>query len=164
MKKIKIGAIANTHALKGEVKVKSFSAFNKERFKKGATLFISYRDEMIDVNVQSFRETKDMVFLQFKEYQSINDVEQYKGCELYMNESDLHELDEGEVYYSDLMGCEVYDETASLLGVVEDVLETGANAVLRVNKTILIPYVAEFIVEVDIKNKKIVIQKMEGLL
>ncbi len=161
---IKIGAIANTHALKGEIKVKSFSEFNDVRFKKGNTMFIEFRENMIEVVIQEYREANDMVFLKLNGFDSINEVELYKGCALYINDGDLHELEEEEFYYFDLMGCVVYDEENTCLGEVEDVLETGANAVLRVNRTILIPYVKEFIISTDIVNKKIVIQKMAGLL
>ena len=76
----------------------------------------------------------------------------------------LGDLEEDEVDFHDLMECDVYDEDDNFIGKVEEVLETGANAVLRVNKKILIPFVKAFIKESDIENKKIVIHKVEGLL
>ena len=164
MKKIKIGVIANTHALKGELKVKSFSEFNDVRYAKNNTVYIDYRGEMIEVVISSYKEVKQLLIVKFKGLDNINDVEKYKGCEVYIDESQLHELESEEVYFFDLMDCEVYDESNNLLGVVEDVLETGANAVLRVNKTILIPYVNDFILSTSIKDKKIVIKVMEGLI
>lgn len=164
MEKIKIGVIVNTHGLKGELKIKSFSAFNDVRFQKGNHLMIAYRGEMIDVEVASSREHKGMILVVFKGLNDINLVEKYRECNIFINKEDLHELAEDEVYFFDLMDCEVYLEDGERLGVVEDVLETGANAVLRVNKKILIPYVRSFIKEADIKAKKIVIYKVDGLL
>lgn len=161
---IKIGVIANTHALKGEVKIKSFSEFNDVRFAKGNKMYISFQNTMKEVIVKEYREVKEMVYVKFDGYDSINDVEQYKGCEISIDENELHDLEENEFYYFQLMGCVVFDEENNELGIVEDVLETGANAVLRVNKTILIPYVNDFIISTDIKNKKIIIHKMDGLL
>lgn len=161
---IKVGTIVNTHALKGELKVYSVSDFNKMRFKKGNELYISYRKQYEKVTVQSYREQKGMVFVSFVGLNDINMVEKYKNCDLYVDREDIEDLDTDEVYYHDLMNCEVYDEENNLLGNVEDILETGANAVLRVNKSILIPFVDAFIKDVDIENKRIVIHKMEGLL
>lgn len=164
MEKIKIGIIVNTHGLKGELKVKSFSDFNEIRFQKGNHLFIEYRGEMIEVEVITYREHKGMVLITLKGLEDINLVEKYRECNIFINKDDLHDLEEDEVYFFDLMGCEVYLEDGELLGEVEDVLETGANAVLRVNKKILVPYVDAFIKDANIKEKKIVIYKVDGLL
>lgn len=164
MEKIKIGIIVNTHGLKGELKIKSFSDFNEIRFQKKNHLFIEYRGEMIEVEVATYREHKGMVLITLKGLDDINLVEKYRECNIFINKDDIHDLEEDEVYFFDLMGCEVYLEDGELLGNVEDVLETGANAVLRVNKKILIPYVDAFIKDANIKEKKIIIYKVDGLL
>lgn len=164
METIKIGAIVNTHGLKGDLKVKSFSEFNDIRFQSGNVVYIEYHGQMIEMEIDSFKEHKGMVLVSFKGQKDINLVEKYKGCTLYIKKEDLHDLEEDEVYYFDLMDCQVFDEDNHLLGKVEDIIETGANAVLRVNKKILIPYVNDFIVDVDIENKKIIVHVMKGLL
>lgn len=164
MDKIKVGVIVNTHGLKGELKIKSFSDFNDIRFHKGSYIYIKERNEYIEMKIKSYREHKGFVLVVFDSYEDINLVEKYKGLELYVDKEDLHDLEEDEVYYFDLIDCEVYEEDGTFIGNVEDVLETGANAVLRVNKKVLIPYVNAFIKETDIKNKKIIIYHVEGLL
>lgn len=164
MEKIKIGVIVNTHGLKGELKIKSFSDFNEIRYQKGNHLFIEYHGDMTEVEVATFREHKGMVLVSFKELLDINLVEKYRECNIFINKEDIHDLEADEVYFFDLMGCEVFFEDGERLGIVEDVLETGANAVLRVNKKILVPYVDAFIKDADIKAKKIVVNKVDGLL
>lgn len=164
MEKIKVGVIVNTHGLKGEVKVKSFSDFNKERFAKGKKLFIEEANTFIEVKVHTYREHNGMVLISFENREDINLIEKYCRCDLYVSKADLHELEANEVYFYELMNCEVYDEEGNQVGVVEDVFDTGANAVLRVNQKILIPYVDAFIKEVDTANKKIIIHMMEGLV
>lgn len=164
MERIKIGIIVNTHGLKGEVKIKSFSDFNAIRFQKKKSICIFYQNEYIDVVIASFRENKGNVFVSFEGYQDINLIEKFRNCEVYVDREQLHELDEDEVYFIDLMGCKVYLEDDTYIGEVNDVLETGANAVLRVNQKTLIPYVKAFVKEADIANKKIVIYAIEGLL
>lgn len=164
MDKIKVGVIANTHGLKGELKVKSFSDFNEQRFAKGNTLLLDIHKEMLEVTISTYREQKGLVYISFEGMDDINMVEKFKCCDLYVLNENLHPLKSNEVYYYQLMNCDVYDENHELIGNVEDVFDTGANAVLRVNKTILIPYVKAIIKEVDVETKRIVIHKMEGLL
>ena len=66
-----------------------------------------------------------------------------------------------------LMDCEVYTRDAVYVGRVVDVIETGANAVLRVQResdSVLIPYVKAVVTAVDVEEKRIEIEAMEGLL
>lgn len=162
MEKIKIGTIYNTVGLKGEVKVKSYSDFNDVRFKVGNTLYVN-GDENKPVVVHSYRESKGIVLVSFKNLQDINLIESYKGFDLFMNRSDLKDDGDG-FYYFDLMGCEVYDQDNNKIGIVTDILESGANPILRVNQKTLIPFVPSFIKAVDIINKRIDIEVIEGLL
>ena len=72
-----------------------------------------------------------------------------------------------EVLYSDLMDCDVYTSEAVYVGRVVDVLETGAHAVLRVQRetdSVLIPFVHAIVASLDVDEKRIVIEEMEGLL
>ena len=65
------------------------------------------------------------------------------------------------------MDCEVYTRDAVYVGRVVDVIETGANAVLRVQResdSVLIPYVKAVVTAVDVEEKRIEIEAMEGLL
>ncbi|NBK99272.1 MAG: ribosome maturation factor RimM [Erysipelotrichia bacterium] len=164
MEKIKIGVIVNTHGLKGEVKIKSFSDFNELRYQKGNRLWVVCQGTSLALEVESSRIHKGMMLVVFKGLNDINLVEKYRGCEVFIDKEDLHDLAEDEVYFFDLMGCEVFFEDGERIGMVEDVLETGANAVLRVNKKVLIPYVNAFIKEADIPAKKIIVYRVEGLL
>ncbi|MEG0823651.1 MAG: ribosome maturation factor RimM [Erysipelotrichaceae bacterium] len=166
MDKIKIGIIIGTHGLKGELKIKSLSDFNNERYKKGNILLIEFNKDIIKLEVKNMRIHKTNVLVEFKDYNDINMVEKYIGSNVYIMVEDLHSLEEDEVYYFQLKDCEVYDEENNILGRVIEIIETGANAVLRVNdgsKEFLLPYVKNFIVSTDTKDKKIVAHLIEGM-
>ena len=165
MEYIKIGAIAGTHGLRGEVSVKSFTQFDEIRFAKGSVIYRETAAGMQELQIVSMREKTDRVLLQFAGYDHIDQVESWKGSLLYIQKEQLHKLDEDEVYYFELMHCQVEDIDGHMLGEVSDLIETGGGVVLRVTgeKEILIPYVKAFIKEADMKAKRIVVELLEGM-
>ena len=166
---IQIGTVINTHGLKGELKVKSDSDFDDERYEIGNHLYMQYEDEMVELEVATYRKHNGNVLVSFKDNQDINMVEKYKGCALFVKDSDRKPLDNGMYYSSDLMECEVINEEGKKIGKVIDLEDTvGAQKNMRVltedKKEILIPFVEVFIKNVDLENHIITIHEMEGLL
>lgn len=167
MEYIVIGAIANTHGLKGEVKVKPFTHFVDLRFKKGNTIYIEDNGVYQKVTIKNVKEQKDLLYILFEGYEHINLIERWKGCNLSIRKQDLHMLEDDEIYFHELKDCEVFCEEHGYLGMVTQILETGAHVVIRVQKDeqqILIPYVNEFIKEVNKEEKKICVKLLEGML
>ena len=109
-----------------------------------------------------------MVILSFKEFNNINDIEKYKGCDLYVTRENAVPLKEDEFYISDIIGAEVLLENSEKLGVLSDVLKTGANDVFVVKlsdkKEVLIPVIKEFVPEMDVEHKKVTVKLMKGML
>lgn len=167
MELIKIGVVVNTQGLKGTLKVKSFTDFKDDRYKKGTQLFILFKDEYLPVTVSAFREAKGLDYITFREFGDINLVEKYRGCEIYFDKELAKNLDEDEFYYTELIGMDVYSDD-KLIGVCEDVREYPQSEVIVVsrenNSPVLIPFIKEFIAEVDKKNNKIMVIEWEGLL
>ncbi|MGL5979016.1 MAG: ribosome maturation factor RimM [Erysipelotrichaceae bacterium] len=167
MKQINIGVIANTHGIKGDLKVKPLTDFVEQRFARGAEVFVQQGDKSIPFTVRNIRESKGMLLVTFKGFEDINQVEQYKGCYITVNVEDLHELESDEIYHHELMGCEVMSEDGRYLGKVTEIIATGANDIIRVvdeaEKGILIPYVKSFILTTDAKTKKITVRLLEGM-
>lgn len=166
-----VGKIVNTHGLAGEVRVISTTDFPDERYKKGNTLYIFQNGakEGIAVTVKTHRKHKNFDLLSFEQFKNINDVEKYKGSILKVSKDQLTELDEGEFYYHELIGCKVYNEKDILLGEVKEILSPGANDVWVIKraergKDILIPYIPLVVKNVDVKEKKIIIEEIEGLI
>ena len=165
MEYIKVGVIVNTFGLRGELKVESLTDFPEIRFKVGQELFIHYQNKYVSVIVHSMRQHKNFYLVSFEGLQDINLVEQYKGCVLYIHRTAVHVLPVGEYYYFELNGCDVYDRNA-FIGKVEKV-ESGYQTILRIksgDKEILVPYVDAFIHNVDVANKRIDVELIEGFL
>lgn len=161
MNYIEVGKIVNTHALKGEVKIKSFTTF--DRFKEEKTLYVG--EEKKELKVKKHRKDENYDYCIFYDYEDINLILPYKNKSLYIKESDLEELEENEYYIKDLIGKEVYNENNNCIGIVKYVSEYPANYMLEVEKEnkkiVLIPFRKEFVLEVkDI----IIIHEIEGLI
>jgi len=163
-----VGKIVNTHALQGEVKILSGSDFKEERFKKGNILYIDYQDQKIEVKIAAHRVHKGADLIKFSGLNSINDVEKYKGCDILIDHEDLGELEENEFYYYEIIGCEVKTTDGELIGTVKEILETGANDVWVLErpgqKDVLIPYIEDVVKSVDVENKQITVELLEGLI
>lgn len=166
MEKIKVGILTNTHGLRGEVKVKITSDFWEERFAKNAVLYINVDGRTKELCVVNARLHKGMLIVKFKDYDDINQVEHWKGNALYIFKEQLHELNEDEAYYHEMMNARVQDIDGNEIGTVVELIETGANLVLRVRgekREFLIPFVKAFVTMFDKEKKIMQVTMMEGL-
>ena len=165
MEYVKIGKVVNTFGLKGELKIESMTDFVEERFRKGQQLYIDSKEGFKEVSVLRKREHKGFLLVTFKDLEDINLVEQFKGYFIYIAKDRIHELPAGQYYYFQLKGCSVYDQN-NFIGTVENV-EDGYQTILRIrteDKEILVPYVDAFIKGVDVGNKRIDVNLIEGFL
>ena len=166
----KVGKIVNTHGIRGEVRVISSTDFPEERYQKGSSLYIFKKDskEPIEVVVQSSRQHKNFYLLTFVGHDTIESVENYKEGLLKISEEQMSNLDEGEYYYHEIIGCTVRTSEGDELGQIKEILSPGANDVWVIKgkggKEILIPYIDDVVKEIDVEEKLITIDPMEGLL
>ena len=167
--RLKVGKIVNTHSLKGEVKVISSTDFEEQRFKKGSKLLITRGNQLIrEVVVQSYRNHKNFLLVKFEGIDSVEEAEKLKNLQIKIDSDEVGELEENEFYFHEIIGCEVFDENRKLLGEIIEILTPGANDVWVIKgqngKEILIPYIEDVVKKIDIENKKIDIEVMEGLI
>lgn len=167
-----VGKIVNTQALRGEVRVMATTDFPEERFKIGAILAIFNGNKLVEtVEVDGHRLHKNFNLLHFKGKDNINDVEKFKGFDLKVagTEREADELDENEFYYDDIIGLEVYTTDEIYLGKVREITSLPSNdvwAIQRPNKgkDILIPYIEDIVIEIDLDDNRVVIDPMDGLI
>lgn len=164
---IRVGVITSTHGIRGEVKVYP-TTDDVNRFKKLKEIILDTGKEQINLEVEGVKFFKDMVILKFKGIDNINDIEKYKGKDLLVTREHAVRLKEGEYFIFDLIGCMVITEEGEELGELTEVLKTGANDVYVVKskdgKEILIPYIKECVLNIDTKQKQVLIHVMPGLL
>lgn len=163
-----VGKIINTHGLKGEVKVKRITDF-EERFHVGSTVYIKRSDgDVYPLKIDGFRTHQNHDLLHFEGYESIESVEPLKGETLYIKQEQLTPLEPGEYYFHEIIGCNMYTVDGEYIGEIESILTPGANDVWVVKndegKEFLIPYIKDVVKEVNVEQKKVFIETMEGLL
>ena len=93
-------------------------------------------------------------------------AEALNGSELFIQKSDLPELEEGTFYWFDLIGIKVYTTDERYLGRIESIIPTGSNDVYTVKngkKEVLIPALESVVVEIDLENKRMRVDLPEGL-
>ena len=167
--RFQVGVIASTHGLKGEVNVFPTTE-DPERFKKLKKVTLhTARGENIELDVQSAKFFKKFVIVKFKQFNDINEVEKFRGCELTIDRKDALKLEPGEFYCADLIGLKVFDENDKELGFISDILQTGANDVYEMtraddNTKVYIPAIKDCVKKIDIESGKIIIHVLEGLL
>ncbi|MBR6770784.1 MAG: ribosome maturation factor RimM [Lachnospiraceae bacterium] len=164
--RLRIGVIASTHGIRGEVKV--FPTTDTARFKKIKQVILSTEKEDRALEVEEVKFFKKLVILKFKGIDDINEIEQYKGKELYVARENAQRLRKNEYYIADLLGMEVIEDTGRRLGILKDVLETGANDVYVVamenQRELLIPAIQQCIIQVDVEAGSMEVHLLEGLL
>ena len=164
---LKVGVITSTHGIKGEVKVFP-TTDDVKRFKKGISLILETGKEQLDLEVEGVKFFKQFVILKFKGIDDINQIEKYKRKELFVTREHAVKLKKDEYFIADLIGLSVIDEEGNTIGVLGDVMETGANDVYVVKmadeKEVLIPAIKQCILEVNVEEGFLKVHMMEGLL
>ena len=170
MEYLSLGKIIDSFGLDGTVKVFSTTDNAKLRYKKGNKVFVydEETDGRTEYTVASYRSVGRLDYVKFEEVTSPEEVALIlKGREIQVVK-DEKDLKEGYYFYSDLRGCEIIDKDGKIYGIVKEVEEFPAQITLRVKqqngKDFFVPFIKEFIAKVDIKNKQITINYMEGML
>ena len=168
-KYISVGKILNFHGIQGEARV-GYSKNQQDFFLSLNKVFVKKDNEYLPLNIISVRPNKNVLIVRFEGINSINDIIPYKGRLLFVEETVVREsLDEDEFLIDELVGLNVYDnDNGDKLGFVIGVSNNGASDLISIKtnskKVCLVPFVKAIVPVVDIKNKKIMINNLEGLL
>jgi len=163
---ISIGKITNFFGIKGEAKV----GFDNEKQIKSAKIVHMLDDvSKKELKIKNIRFHKNFAIIKFEGIDDINDLLQFKGQRIFISKNDaLNKLEKDEYLIQDLIGCVVFDENNEKIGEVVSISNNSSQDLLNIKNLIgqvsLVPFVNEFFPSVDIKNKKIIIKPIEGLL
>ena len=175
---LRIGVITQPHVLKGDVKVYP-TTDSPKRFKQVKNVIIRTPEKEIETKITQAGFFKNLAIVKFAAFNSPEEARKFSGAEVYIRREDAVPLRKGEYYIADLIGCSVVTDDGKRLGVLKDVLQTGANDVYVVDARdadedirakagsgceILLPVIKECIVDVDIEKCVVTAHIMPGLL
>ena len=161
MNLIYIGDIVNTHGIKGEVRILSDFKYKKDVFKKGNYIYVGYDKDKLKLN--SYRVHKNFDMVTFEGINDINDVLMYKGDHVYINRE---EFQFDGILYEDVIGLDVIVD-GNKIGTIESIMKSSAHPILVIettNKKHLVPFIDEFVKNVDLDKKEVIIEVIDGLI
>ncbi len=163
MKYVLVGKIVNTHGLKGEVRILSDFKYKERVFVPNMKIYIGKgkKEEII----KSYRHHKMFEMIMINGYENINEVLKYKGEYVFINRDDLI-LRENEYLDEELINLNVYMDN-KLVGIVKRIDKHSKNCLFVVQnngKDYLIPYNFDIILGINIKEKRIDIENIKGLI
>ena len=154
---LKVGVITTTHGVRGEVKVFP-TTDDAERFLELEYVLLDTGRELRRLDIKNVRFFKNLVILKFDGIDNINDIEKYKGKDLWIPREEAQ----------DLQGLKVVLEDGTEFGTLRDVMETGANDVYIIDSNehgeVLLPAIKECILDVDLEKNTMTVHLMKGLL
>ena len=160
MNYIYIGDIVNTHGLKGELRIISDVKYKEKVFKPEFKIYVGR--QRVELEIKTYRQHKNYDMVTLVDVNGIEEAIVYKGDSVYINRNDI----ETDGYFDeDLIGLEAYTDD-KYVGNVNDILKNKANDILVItseDKRFLVPNISEFIVNVDLENKRININNVKGL-
>ena len=157
-KKLLVGKINGFFGLQGWVKVFSYTN-PRTNVLNYSPWSIKVDGNFQSIDITSGREKSKTIVAHIKGIDNREDSQKFIGQDIYINKEQLPELTQGEYYWHELIGFDVINKDEERLGTVDYFVETGANDVLVVKgkKEYWIPYIEPFLVSIDSKNNKILV-------
>ncbi len=163
--RFRVGIITGTHGLKGEVRVLP-TTDDPDRFRSLKNVLLTGAGKETPAIIERAGRAGRFIVLKLRGTDTIEQAVLLKGRSVEIDRADAVELEEGEHFIPDLIGCEVVTEEGRLLGRLTDVILTGANDVYEVSGrdgTLLLPVIPECIKSVDTEGGRITVALLPGL-
>lgn len=165
--RLEVGQIVNTFGIKGFVKIYPY-VDDISRFDNLKKVHIKSKKDEKELQIEEVKYQKNMVLVKFKGIERIEDAEKLKNYYVEIDRADAIPLEEGQYFIADLLGLDVYLDTGEKLGILEDIYNTGSSDIYVVKnelgKQFLLPYIDEVVKQINLKEEKIIVHIIEGLI
>ena len=158
-----VGRIGRAHGVLGEATIEVQTDDPDIRFQVGNKLTL---DDGRELTIRSSRWHNQILLLAFDGIADRNQIEELRD-QMISSDVDLGLLAPGEYHFQQLIGCEVFQQSGELIGIVDEILKSPGQDLLSVSRAagrVLIPMVKQIIIEIDVLAKKIIVNPPEGLL
>jgi 16S rRNA processing protein RimM len=161
-----VGRIGAPHGVRGEVRLQSFTGEPMAIADYGV---LESKDGKLTVEIETLRPAKNVLVARLKRVTDRDAAEKLRNIELYVARDRLPAAETDEFYHADLIGLAAVDKTGRDLGSVVAVHDFGAGDILELrlpgaSRTVMLPFTADTVPEVDIAGGRVVIDPPQGLL
>jgi 16S rRNA processing protein RimM len=160
-----VGKLRHAHGVRGEILMEVFTDF-PERLQPGVVLYLDSGSDVL--RLVKCRPHREGLLVSFEGYTTPEAIGQFRNQLLYVKAYDRPPLPAGEYYQHQLVGLQVTSDASVPLGKVIEILETGASDVLvvrpEVGPEVLIPFVDEFIRDINLAQGEIIVHIIPGML
>lgn len=161
-----IGKIIGTRGLKGEVKIYPYTNA-PEDFDRIERVYLN-EDPAAPLVLKKQKMQKNLIFAFFEGIDSIEQAEELKQSSIYLDDVEAERFLAGDSYfYKDVIGFDVITEDRKFVGKVKEVVLKPKQDLFLVEKggkEWLLPNVKQFIKEVNLGEKQISVDLIEGLI
>jgi 16S rRNA processing protein RimM len=160
---LEMGRITKIHGLKGMVRATSYLC-RETVITAGETLLVKTGSEDIHYQLQYIQAKGTTLLLKFAGVDTPEEAQKLIGAIIKRPREKFGSLEEGEYYWSDLLGLKVVNEAGETLGRIESILPTGSNDVFvcaSEKEEILIPGITDVVLEVNLEKKLMLVRLPE---
>lgn len=162
-----LGKIAKKFSFKGEVLV-YLDTDEPELYENMESVFVELNKNLVPFFIiESSLHKNDFLRVKFEDVTTEADADAIMGCELYLPLSFLPKLSGDKFYYHEVIGFEVEDQRLGVVGKIVSINDSTAQPLFEVLNgeiEMLIPMIDHFLVKIDRKNKKVVMNLPDGLV
>ena len=162
-----LGKIAKKFSFKGEVLI-YLDTDEPELYENMESVFVEFNKNLVPFFIENAALHKnDFLRVQFEDVDSEEEADKLIGCEIYLPLNMLPKLEGNQFYFHEVIGFEIEDKRVGVFGKIVSINDTTAQPLFEVvngEVEILVPMIDQFLVEIDRKNKKVVMDLPEGLI
>ncbi len=165
--KVCVGAIAGVRGLKGEVRIKSFTADPDDIAAYGP---VSTEDGERTYRINVTARAKGLIIARIDGIEDRDAAEALKGTRLYVPRSVLPKPDDGDFYHADLIGLKAETKDGDFLGTVKAVHNFGAGDIIEIaagpgegKEDLMVPFTSALVPDVDVSEGRIIVAPPEML-
>ncbi len=160
-----IGEIVKTRGLRGCLKILTQTEAKNIIADLKFVYLEDVRGQRINHDIRGITASGKFVFLELKDIADKDTAQRLVGYKVLIPRDKLEDLPQGEYYWQDIIGLDVFDEQGKYLGRIESIFPTGSNDVYvcQGEREILLPAIVEVVRHIDIEKKIMTVKLLEGL-
>jgi len=162
-----VGKVIRPHGLGGLLRIWSYAESERTFLNSGKVFLGLASGEPREYRVLSVVPHKNAFLMRLEGLSTLDEAETYRNAAILVEKTGLDRQEEGEYFWHELIGLEVFVNTGEFIGTVKRIVTTGSNdiyVVQRGEKEVLIPAIHDVVQEIDLAGKRMIISEMEGLL